>query len=174
MKKKKVTYRMYMNIELQQELIQYFDDRPNYIRWFHGIKEGTNQQLNLRFIDYVLSRYIREHQPDLHDEYRRALNFYGKVNFDPFCRSRQRIDNEIVDAPVYIQRGNIRVKTTVGQLNLFRWFLENNLMDYIDNHFHDITREYNIWLNRQLQVVLHEKEMTQLVDLFQERSVEKD
>ena len=66
--------------------------------------------------------------------YRSQLRAYSKKQFDPFCR-RNRIDFYFND--------NEFITTTVGQLNFFRWALDNNVIDYILKNYEKIEKDMN-------------------------------
>lgn len=66
--------------------------------------------------------------------YRSQLRAYSKKQFDPFCR-RNRIDFYFND--------NEFITTTVGQLNFFRWALDNNVIDYILKNYDEIEKDMN-------------------------------
>ena len=66
--------------------------------------------------------------------YKSQLRAYSKKQFDPFCR-RNRIDFYF-DETDYIT-------TTVGQLNFFRWALQNNVIDFILNNYDEIENDMN-------------------------------
>ena len=53
--------------------------------------------------------------------YKAQLKAYSKKKFDPFCR-RDRIEFSIND---------IILSTTIGQLNFFKWAIDNLIIDYI-------------------------------------------
>lgn len=103
--------------------------------------------ISLRVIDWFVTNYSREHDikyltvsPDdghkrmfnVHESYKVQLKAYSKRQFDPFCR-RQRILFH------YETRHNGKkevnqVRTTIGQLNFFRWAIGNKVIDYIESH----------------------------------------
>jgi hypothetical protein len=64
--------------------------------------------------------------------YRDQLRAYTKQQFDPF-RRRDRID-------FYYEKRKC-IETTIGQLNFFKWMLQNQLLDYIDDHIDAIEAE---------------------------------
>ena len=66
--------------------------------------------------------------------YRSQLRAYSKKQFDPFCR-RNRIDFYFNDEEF--------ITTTVGQLNFFRWALDNNVIDYILKNYEEIEKDMN-------------------------------
>jgi hypothetical protein len=62
------------------------------------------------------------------------LDSYGKNRFDPFCRW-DRINIPYTNGKF--------IETTIGQLNFFKWALENQLIDYIYTHYADIEKDMN-------------------------------
>ena len=54
--------------------------------------------------------------------YKSQLKAYSKKSFDPFCR-RDRIIFPLL---------NNEIETTIGQLNFFRWAINNLILDYIE------------------------------------------
>ena len=70
------------------------------------------------------NHHYRENM-NVYHSYKSQLKAYSKQKFDPFCR-RDRILFEI-DAET-------SVETTVGQLNFFRWAIDNLIIDYIEEN----------------------------------------
>ena len=103
-----------------------------------------------------LSKYNSAHkQINIFLSYKSQLRAYSKKQFDPFCR-RNRIDFYF-DETEYIT-------TTVGQLNFFRWALQNNVIDYILNHYEEIENDMNENTKKQrIQSKLHKKKITEIV-----------
>ncbi len=64
--------------------------------------------------------------------YRSQLKAYSKQMFDPF-RRRDRM-NLYYEPEKYIE-------TTLGQMNFFRWVIQNGILDYIAEHAHSIERD---------------------------------
>jgi hypothetical protein len=71
----------------------------------------------------------------VHNNYKGQLKAYSKKNFDPFCR-RNRIRFYYDDNKYFI--------TTVGQLNFFKWAIENNIINYIKKHIKDVENDMNL------------------------------
>ena len=119
------------------------------------------ESISLRLIDWFVTNYCKKfnilynlndfkgEQPDkskdeiqsfdnfiiIHNNYKGQLKAYSKKNFDPFCR-RNRIRFYYEDNKYFI--------TTVGQLNFFKWALENYIIDYIENHIKSIDADMNL------------------------------
>jgi len=47
--------------------------------------------------------------------------------------------------------------TTIGKLNFFRWALESNILDYIEEHEEDIRKGYNAYLKDMIQTQKNNK-----------------
>jgi hypothetical protein len=62
------------------------------------------------------------------------LKAYAKKNFDPFCRW------ERIQIP-YDEESSM--ETTIGQLNFFKWAIENRIIDYIQAHYSEIEDDMN-------------------------------
>ena len=85
--------------------------------WIKKQLKGTYNIVSNNFIDFLsLSRS------------------YSKKRFDPFCR-RERIQFEYDE--------NKHIETTVGQLNFFKWAIDNLIIDYIKLHYSEIEEDMN-------------------------------
>mgnify|MGYP001253578284 FL=1 len=138
-------------IESRQELLlktlhkYYYKD--NNLRKMLNILNGDNK-ISLRLIDYFVTNYAKnnhtiyirkvnenEEEKDIpfyiYREYRNQLKAYSKLLFDPFCR-RDRIELKYNDGTL---------TTTIGQLNFFRWMLDNELIKYIKTNKKTIEEE---------------------------------
>ena len=60
-------------------------------------------------------------QFNVHHSYKSQLKSFSKKYFDPFCR-RNRI---------IIDHKGTKLKTTLGQLNFFKWSTNNLIIEYI-------------------------------------------
>jgi phage antirepressor YoqD-like protein len=56
------------------------------------------------------------------------------TRFDPFCRW---------DRIIIPYNNTSSIQTTIGQLNFFKWALENGVIDYIDNNYSSIEKDMN-------------------------------
>ena len=62
------------------------------------------------------------------------LKAYSKKRLDPFCRW------ERINIPY---KNGSSIETTIGQLNFFKWALENKVIDYIEQHYDEIEKDMN-------------------------------
>jgi hypothetical protein len=137
---------MTKNTELNRDLIltslsRFYASSDN-IHQMSKIIEGNNQ-LSLRLIDWFVTNYCKKYNVEItrggrnaryniYVDYRAQLKAFSKHNFDPF-RRRDRIK--------YYYSQDASVLTTVGQLNFFKWAIENQIIDYIGDHINDIEQD---------------------------------
>jgi hypothetical protein len=97
--------------------------------------------VSLRLIDWFVTNYAKRHNVVIHRDqshfnvhlsYRAQLKAYSKQMFDPF-RRRDRI--------IFHYSADQSVETTIGQLNFFRWMLENGVLDYVGAHAEKIEQD---------------------------------
>ncbi len=66
--------------------------------------------------------------------YKLELKAYSKVRFDPFSR-RERI--------MIPYTNDTCLTTTIGQLNFFKWAIENQVLEYIEKNYNEIETDMN-------------------------------
>jgi hypothetical protein len=106
-------------------------------------------KISLRIVDWFATNYAKKHYTlyvieqtieniarrfKVYDDYKLKLKAYSKKRFDPFCRW-DRISIPYKD-------GNC-IETTIGQLNFFKWALENKVVDYIEQNYETIEKDMN-------------------------------
>jgi hypothetical protein len=109
-----------------------------------------NNPLSLRLIDWLVTNYSKKYNIiyplfknngdviyfNIYLDYKNQLKAYSKKFFDPFCRQKRIIiECKTFEWKEYfsdsvISDKNDYIITTVGQLNFFRWFLENKIFEY--------------------------------------------
>ena len=133
-------------IHCKQELVvsrlqQFYAERPD-IKDLIPLLQGTSK-VSLRLIDWFVTNFSKRHSVAyIHEgteflvyaNYKSQLKAYSKKLFDPFCR-RERILFEVPGFEAFV--------TTVGKLNFFRWAIEKNIINYIENHYDEIEAEMN-------------------------------
>jgi len=135
---------------LMDKISEYFQEKEA-INLFLSIV-NSESKLSLRVIDFFVTNYARKNEVIyeiindkkrrekfmVHYSYKAQLKAYSKRQFDPFCR-RERI-NFTIDG---LDNDPVEVRTTVGQLNFFRWAIKNGVLDYIDKNLEAIESEMN-------------------------------
>jgi len=123
-----------------------FYKTDNNINKILSIINGENA-ISLRLIDWFVTNYSKKHYTHynivnnndartfkVYIDYKLKLKAYSKKRFDPFCRWDR----------ITIPYGEgTSVQTTIGQLNFFKWVLENNIIDYIKNNTSEIEKDMN-------------------------------
>lgn len=114
-------------------LTAYFEKNKEYRDELYELIQGISG-VSLRIIDWFVTHYSKIYNIsyigptgrkfNLYIEYRGQLKAYTKLFFDPF-RRHDRITFVLENEPLRT------VETTVGQLNFFRWALQNGVIDYI-------------------------------------------
>ena len=128
---------------LLNNLLKFYaqDDNMDYmLRIING-----ESKISLRIIDWFATNYAKKYYTlySIHNtgrrfkvyvDYKLKLKAYSKKRFDPFCRW-DRINVPYKDDK-YIQ-------TTIGQLNFFKWALENDVIRYIEENYVNIEKDMN-------------------------------
>lgn len=125
---------------LMESLSVYFNDKPN-LEEMKNIINGKSD-ISLRLLDWLCTNYSKKNgtsflvDMDGHKrnffiflEYKKKLKGYSKDLFDPFCRG-ERIS--------FYDHNDEEIETTVGQLNFFRWSIENGLIEYARENLDEI------------------------------------
>jgi len=122
--------------------------------------------LSLRILDWLVTNYAKKHNVvytirknntnsnfNIYLDYKNQLKAYSKKYFDPFCR-RERILINIQDLSWKIINNGNKQKTnenqlitTAGQLNFFKWFIENNVLNYAIENIEHIDKDMVETLN---------------------------
>ena len=100
--------------------------------------------ISLRIVDWFVTNYAKQKyivydlrsskRFKVYNDYKLKLKAYSKKRFDPFCRW------ERVMIPY---RDEQCIQTTIGQLNFFKWALENEIIDYIEREYDTIEKDMN-------------------------------
>ena len=136
---------------LMQSLILFFKERKNLDEVIPIITGKS--RISLRILDWFVTNYSKKNNINymvtydnkkkgtrnfiVYLDYKAQLKAYSKKLFDPFCR-RERIS--------FIDHDNNELITTVGQLNFFRWAIDNKIIEFIDENYESIERDMNISL----------------------------
>lgn len=99
---------------------------------------------SLRIVDWFATNYAKKYYTvySLEDakrfkvyfDYKLKLKAYSKKKFDPFCRWDR------ISVPY---KNGTCIETTIGQLNFFKWALENNVIKYIEENYEAIEKDMN-------------------------------
>tara|TARA_Y100000741_G_scaffold127394_1_gene96009 strand:- start:7340 stop:7870 length:531 start_codon:yes stop_codon:yes gene_type:complete len=101
-----------------------------------------NSAISLRIIDWFTTNYSKKHfiaytinnkRFNVYNDYKLQLKAYSKKRFDPFCRWDR----------ISIPYNDVEIMTTIGQLNFFKWAIENKIIEYIEENIKDIEHDMN-------------------------------
>ena len=128
-----------------QSLINFFTHRKHLDQVIPIITGKSD--ISLRILDWFVTNYSKKKNINyqvtinkkiknfiVYLDYKSQLKAYSKQQFDPFCR-RERI--------TFIDHDSTELVTTVGQLNFFRWAIENDIINYIYQYYDDIENDMN-------------------------------
>ena len=109
--------------------------------------------VSLRILDWLVTNYSKKYniifthndKPlNIYIDYKNQLKAYSKQLFDPFCR-RERIEYPInLEQLNETNREYIKenyITTTVGQLNFFRWAINNGIIKYAFENYNNIEQD---------------------------------
>ena len=132
---------------LLNKLLQFYRENDNFDKMINIIN-GTSK-ISLRIVDWFVTNYSKKNyiiytlinplnntneRFKVYNDYKLKLKAYSKKKFDPFCRW------ERIDVPY---KNNTCIQTTLGQLNFFKWCIENEIIDYIKNNYEIIENDMN-------------------------------
>jgi hypothetical protein len=124
-----------------------FYKNENYLSRMLKIITGEDN-ISLRIVDWFVTNYAKKNytlyqMTNQHGEiirfkvyfdYKLKLKAYSKKRFDPFCRW------ERISIPY---KNGTFIETTIGQLNFFKWAIENKIIDYIEENYEIIEKDMN-------------------------------
>ena len=130
-------------------LMDFYEDKSR-LRQMMGIINGESK-ISLRIVDWFVTNYAKMKYTiyelasnrdgdnsvqrfKVYNDYKLKLKAYSKRRFDPFCRW------ERISIPY---EENTCMETTIGQLNFFKWAIENGIIDYITENYDDIEQDMN-------------------------------
>ena len=108
-----------------------------------------DSKISLRIVDWFATNYAKKYYTlyviegthdnvtrrfKVYDDYKLKLKAYSKKRFDPFCRW-DRISIPYTNGKF--------IETTIGQLNFFKWALENKVINYIEENYDTIEKDMN-------------------------------
>lgn len=130
------------NSLLLTNLLEYYD-RTKLLDKMLSIINGESK-ISLRIVDWFSTNYAKKNYTvyplkngnrfKVYIDYKLKLRAYSKKRFDPFCRW---------DRIVIPYKNDTSIQTTIGQLNFFKWALENDVIKYIEKNYETIENDMN-------------------------------
>jgi len=133
-----------------KNLMEFYKNRENIDKMMSII--NGESKISLRIVDWFVTNFAKKYYTvydlpiqringtiditrfKVYNDYKLKLKAYAKKKFDPFCRW------ERISIPYDEEK---YMETTIGQLNFFKWAIENNIIDYIRTHYADIEQDMN-------------------------------
>ena len=132
---------------LMKNLMEFYQNHDNLKKMMHII--NGESKISLRIVDWFVTNFAKKYYTvydlvskhtgetqrfKVYNDYKLKLKAYSKRRFDPFCRW-ERISIPYDDEKI--------METTIGQLNFFKWAIENKIVDFIENNYADIENDMN-------------------------------
>ena len=128
---------------LLNNLLQFYQTDNNMDKML-GIINGESR-ISLRIIDWFATNYAKKfytvyqmegttNRFKVYNDYKLKLKAYSKKRFDPFCRW---------DRITIPYKDDAHIQTTIGQLNFFKWAIDNNVINYIEQNYLSIEKDMN-------------------------------
>jgi hypothetical protein len=131
-----------------KNLMEFYKDHGNLYKMMNII--NGESKISLRIVDWFVTNYAKKYYTiyelaapnnpsetarfKVYNDYKLKLKAYAKRRFDPFCRW------ERISIPYDDQNC---MENTIGQLNFFKWALENKVIDYIEENYEMIENDMN-------------------------------
>jgi len=131
---------------LLNNLMKFYQNDINLTKMLKIITGDS--KISLRIVDWFATNYAKKYYTlyniednygnirrfKVYYDYKLKLKAYSKVRFDPFCRW------ERISIPYKNEKF---IETTIGQLNFFKWALENDVVKYIEENYDNIEKDMN-------------------------------
>jgi hypothetical protein len=133
---------------LMKNLMEFYENRDNLHKMMCII--NGESKISLRIVDWFVTNFAKKYytvyekpvKPEssemmrfkVYNDYKLKLKAYSKKRFDPFCRW------ERISIPYDNEK---YMETTIGQLNFFKWAIENDIIDYIRTNYDAIESDMN-------------------------------
>jgi hypothetical protein len=139
-----------------------------------SVINGTTN-ISLRIMDWFVTNYSKKHYTvydligttgaagpgipskrfKVYVDYKLKLRAYSKKRFDPFCRWDR------INVPY---KNGTYIQTTLGQLNFFKWAIENEVIRYIQENYSAIEADMNIRNNTSRKIAKSHQTSSTTID----------
>jgi len=131
---------------LLDNLMEFYEKKENLLKMMKII--NGESKISLRIVDWFVTNFAKKNftvyelslkngenfRFKVYNDYKLKLKAYSKKRFDPFCRWDR------ISIPYDENR---YMETTIGQLNFFKWAIENKIVDYIQDNYITIENDMN-------------------------------
>jgi hypothetical protein len=154
---------------LLHKVLRFYNENnsENMDRMLSVINGATN--ISLRIMDWFVTNYSKKHYTvydligsgipakrfKVYVDYKLKLRAYSKKRFDPFCRWDR------INVPY---KNGTYIQTTLGQLNFFKWAIENEVIRYIQDNYSAIEADMNIRNNTSRKIAKSHQTSSATID----------
>jgi hypothetical protein len=156
---------------LLHKVLRFYNENnsENMDRMLSVINGTTN--ISLRIMDWFVTNYSKKHYTvydligggggipakrfKVYVDYKLKLRAYSKKRFDPFCRWDR------INVPY---KNGTYIQTTLGQLNFFKWAIENEVIRYIQENYSAIEADMNIRNNTSRKIAKSHQTSSTTID----------
>jgi len=131
---------------LLNNLMEFYNKNDNLTRMLKIITGES--KISLRIVDWFATNYAKKNYTlysifnengnitrfKVYFDYKLKLKAYSKRRFDPFCRWDR------ISIPY---KNSTCIETTIGQLNFFKWAIENRVIEFIEENYDTIEKDMN-------------------------------
>jgi hypothetical protein len=129
---------------LLHKLMEFYNKENNLDKMLKII--NGESRISLRIVDWFSTNYAKKNVTTydtdncprfkVYNDYKLKLKAYSKRRFDPFCRWDR----------IKMPFGNkeFSIETTIGQLNFFKWAIENKIIKFIEENYTVIEQDMNL------------------------------
>jgi hypothetical protein len=131
---------------LLKNLMDFYENRA-HLKKIISIINGESK-ISLRIVDWFVTNFAKKYftvyeipnqmgdsiRFKVYNDYKLKLKAYSKRRFDPFCRW-ERISIPYDDTNY--------METTIGQLNFFKWLIEHQILEFIEENYDMIENDMN-------------------------------
>lgn len=135
---------------LMRNLMEFYGNKENIHKMMNII--NGESKISLRIVDWFVTNFAKKYYTvydlqtqrmsgqeeimrfKVYNDYKLKLKAYSKKRFDPFCRW------ERISIPYDEEK---YMETTIGQLNFFKWAIENKIIDFIKSNYEEIENDMN-------------------------------
>lgn len=131
---------------LLNKLMEFYNKNEHLSKMLKII--NGESKISLRIIDWFTTNFAKTYftiynvvKPNgesvrfkVYMDYKLKLKAYGKTRFDPFCRW---------DRIVVPYKNGTSIETTIGQMQFFKWAIENKVIDYVNENYSTIEKDMN-------------------------------
>jgi hypothetical protein len=131
---------------LLTKLLKFYSENTNFDKMINIINGSSS--ISLRIVDWFVTNYSKKNyivyminkdnkmeKVNVYNDYKLKLKAYSKKKFDPFCRWDR------INVPY---KEDKFIQTTLGQLNFFKWTIENKILEYIEENYKIIETDMNL------------------------------